>query len=187
MYDEILITQLDDFVFCPVSIYFHMLYGDVDKMMYQTSSQINGTAAHSTIDENRYSSKKNILSAIDVYCEEYGLIGKIDLFDAENGVLTERKRTVKTIYDGYVYQVYSQCLALREMGYEVVKIVIHSLTDNKNYIIPLPENDTEMFLKFKKVIREMHEFKIENFVQNNAEKCKNCIYEPACDRGIGSD
>lgn len=71
MYDEILITQLNDFIFCPASIYFHMLYGDTDRMMYQTTSQINGTAAHSTIDEKRYSSK-HVLSAMDVYCEEYG-------------------------------------------------------------------------------------------------------------------
>lgn len=183
MYDEILITQLNDFIFCPASIYFHMLYGDTDRMIYQTSSQINGTAAHSTIDENRYSSKRSILSAMDVYCEEYGLIGKIDLFDEDKGILTERKRTVRTIYDGYVFQVYAQCLALREMGYCVKKIVIHSLTDNKNYSIPLPEDDREMLLKFENTVKEIHEFRLENFVQSNIEKCRHCIYEPACDRG----
>lgn len=34
MYEEILITQLNDFIFCPASIYFHMLYGETDRISY---------------------------------------------------------------------------------------------------------------------------------------------------------
>ena len=52
MDDLILITQLNDFVFCPVSIYFHRIYGNQDKITYQSVSQINGTHAHNKIDEN---------------------------------------------------------------------------------------------------------------------------------------
>lgn len=184
MYSEILITQLNDFIFCPASIYFHMLYGETERILYQSDSQINGTHAHKAIDNNTYSTKKDILQGIDVYCEEFGLAGKIDIYDKEKGTLIERKRTVKKIYDGYVFQVYAQCLALREMGYIVKQITIHSITDNKNYPIELPEQNQDMFEKFKKTIQEMHEFKMETFVQTCPEKCKNCIYEPACDRGI---
>ena len=61
MYGTIPITQLNDFVFCPASIYFHMLYGDTDNILYQSRDQINGTAAHSAIDEQRYSDRKDIL------------------------------------------------------------------------------------------------------------------------------
>ncbi len=184
MYEEILITQLNDFIFCPASIYFHMLYGETDRMLYQSGSQIQGTAAHKAIDNSTYSTKKNILTAIDIYCAEYGLIGKIDMYDAEKGVLIERKRTVKKIYDGYVFQVYAQCFALREMGYAVKKIVIHSLTDNKNFNILLPEDDINMKKKFQDTIEAMHNFSLDDFQQTNSEKCANCIYEPACDRGI---
>lgn len=184
MYEEILITQLNDFIFCPASIYFHMLYGETDKVLYQSDSQLKGTAAHETIDHNKYSSRKNILTGIDVYCEKFGLIGKIDTYDADNAILIERKRTVKKIYDGYIFQVYAQCLALREMGYEVNKIVIHSMTDNKNYDIELPENDEIMFGKFTETINAMHNFQMDGFIQTCREKCVNCIYEPACDRGI---
>lgn len=184
MYSEILITQLNDFIFCPASIYFHMLYGETERVLYQSDSQINGTHAHKAIDNNTYSTKKDILQGIDVYCEEFGLTGKIDIYDKEKSTLIERKRTVKKIYDGYVFQVYAQCLALREMGYIVKQITIHSITDNKNYSIDLPEQNQDMFEKFKKTIREMHEFKMETFEQTCPEKCKNCIYEPACDRGI---
>ena len=184
MYGEILITQLNDFIFCPASIYFHMLYGDTDRLLYQSDYQINGTAVHETVDTNSYSTKKSIITNLSVYSDEFGLVGKIDMFDTKSGVLTERKRTVKTIYDGYVFQVYAQCVALREMGYTVKKIVIHSMTDNKNHNIPLPENDKEMFEKFKSTIEEMHQFDISEFTQTCKEKCNKCIYEPACDRGL---
>lgn len=184
MYEEILISQLNDFIFCPVSIYFHMLYGDTDKILFQSGSQINGTAAHKSIDDKTYSTRKNIITSIDVYSEEYGLVGKIDMYDSDKGVLVERKRTVKKIYDGYIFQVYAQCVALREMGYCVNKIFIHSITDNKNYEIPLPEKNKEVFEKFKNVINQMHTFDLEVFSQTCVEKCKKCIYEPACDRGL---
>lgn len=40
MDESILITELNDFIFCPVSIYFHRLYGNMDTMLYQTEAQI---------------------------------------------------------------------------------------------------------------------------------------------------
>lgn len=43
--DEIPITELNDFIFCPASIYFHHLYEGMDTMSYQSMDQINGTAA----------------------------------------------------------------------------------------------------------------------------------------------
>lgn len=39
-------------------------------------------------------------------------------------------------------------------------------------------------MKFEMLIHEMREFRLDDrFIQENANKCKNCIYEPACDRG----
>ncbi len=184
MEEIILISYLNDFIFCPVSIYFHKLYGNLDKTLYQNSPQINGTNAHKAIDNHNYSSRKNILQSINVYSEEFGIEGKIDVFDIENGILTERKNKVVKIYDGYVYQVYAQYYALVEMGYMVNKIRIHSIKDNKNYNIKLPYEDKETDLRFRNLIKEIHEFQIENFVQTNAAKCKNCIYEPSCDRSL---
>lgn len=179
-----MIAQLNDFIFCPASIYFHMLYGDTDRMLFQNSSQIQGTASHKALDEHHYSTAKKILTGLDVYSEEFGLIGKVDLFDQERGVLMERKRTIKQVYDGYVFQLYAQCISLREMGYTVRKLVLHSMTDNKNYDVALPEEDLAMYDRFKRTIDEMHSFQMEGFEQTNREKCMHCIYEPACDRGL---
>ncbi|WP_026504237.1 type V CRISPR-associated protein Cas4 [Butyrivibrio sp. NC3005] len=71
MEDAILITELNDFIFCPVSIYFHKMYKEMDRMIYQNTDQINGTAAHKTVDDGTYSSSKDILTGLDVYCEKY--------------------------------------------------------------------------------------------------------------------
>lgn len=93
----ILISQLNDFIFCPVSIYFHTLYESLDKTLYQRAEQINGTHAHKAIDSGQYSSKKNVLQGMDVYSEKFNIRGKIDVFDADSGVLTERKKNQQNI------------------------------------------------------------------------------------------
>lgn len=186
MEEPIPITKLNDFIFCPASIYFHNLYNDLEKSTYESSYQTNGTHIHETVDMGTYStSSNNVMQATDVYCEKYGLYGKIDVFDKEKGVLTERKKKIKTIYDGYVFQLYAQCFALREMGYTVKSLRLYSYDDNKMYNILLPENDDEMFQSFLDLIYEINEFNLDNFVQKNPLKCQNCIYEPYCDRSVG--
>ena len=184
MDDLILITELNDFIFCPISIYFHKVYGNMDKTIYQSSDQINGTNAHSAVDNATYSSESHIFMALDVYCEELGLVGKIDLYDADKCILRERKKKIKNIYDGYIFQVYAQCMSLREMGYQVKKIELYSMDDHKTYSIPLPEDDKSMFDKFKNTITNIRNFNVDEFMQKNIEKCKRCIYEPACDRTL---
>lgn len=176
--------MLNDFIFCPVSIYFHNLYNGVEKTLYQEKSQINGTKAHEAIDNNALKNKSNFIYAKEVYCEKYNLMGKIDCFDVKLKTLIERKKKVKTIYDGYVFQLYAQYFAMTEMGYKIENLVIHSLDDNKSYSIPLPSQDIAMLQKFENVISHINEFDLESFIQTNPEKCKKCIYSPYCDREV---
>ena len=182
--NPISISNLNDFIFCPISIYFHQLYGAIDDIQMQSTYQINGSAAHESIDKQRYSSSNDVLQGVSVISEEYGLIGKIDLFYADKGLLVERKRQIKTIFDGYIFQLYAQYFGLTEMGYRVTRLQLYSSVDNRKYDVPLPEDNEEMFLKFNKVIDDMHNFEMETFYQENRWKCCNCIYEPACDRSL---
>lgn len=69
MDDIIIISNLNDFIFCPASIYFHKLYGSQDNLTYQSSYQINGSKAHESVDNSSYSTKKSIITALDVYKE----------------------------------------------------------------------------------------------------------------------
>ena len=73
---------------------------------------------------------------------------------------------------------------MTEMGYKVDKMRIHSVDDNKNYEIPLPENNILMKRRFEQLISEIRIFDLQEFQQTSAEKCRNCIYEDACDRTL---
>lgn len=184
MENPITFSQLNDFIFCPASIFFHNFYNERDKISYQSISQIAGTNAHKTVDTATYSTKKTILQGIEVYSDKYGLVGKIDLFNIDTGMLTERKKKIQMIYDGYIFQLYAQYFAMREMGYNVVSLQLQSMDDNKFYSVLLPHQDLDMFRKFEDVIISMQTISIGDFHQTNTKKCSNCIYEPACDRSL---
>ncbi|OQB16056.1 MAG: hypothetical protein BWY15_00185 [Firmicutes bacterium ADurb.Bin193] len=184
MENPILITELNDFIFCPLSIYFHRMYSELDRIIFQDSSQINGTNAHKSIDTREYSDKKSILLGISVYSEEWNLSGKIDVFDTETGTLIERKNRITTIYDGYVFQLYGQYFALTEMGYSVNHLKFYSMSNNKTYYIPLPHEDKIMFAKFEKLVNDIRHFDFEEYIQTNKLKCEKCIYNDYCDKSL---
>lgn len=181
--NPIAISNLNDFIFCPVSIYFHTLEAE-ENILSQDIAQINGSHSHRNSDRAAYSTKKSMLQGISVYCQKYNLCGKIDVFDTEKGILTERKKNIKTVYDGYIFQIYAQYFSLMEMGYEVKKLQLYSMDTNKVYNIELPENHPEMLHKFMKLINDINTFSFSGFKQTNAEKCNHCIYEPLCSFSI---
>lgn len=179
-----MISYLNDFIFCPLSIYFHKIYGNIKTELYQSKYQINGTNAHNSIDNNKYSKRKEIFQGIDIYSDEFKLIGKIDIYNSKTKTLIERKKKINKIYDGYIFQVYAQYYALEEMGYKINEIILHSLDDNKNYNVKLPFEDVEMDNKFRKLILDIKIFDLSTYTQKNLSKCQKCIYEPLCDRSM---
>lgn len=184
MENPINITLLNDFIFCPLSIYYHNLYGEIETKLYQNHFQINGSYAHKTVDTNKYSTSAHILQGTSVYSKKYNLIGKIDVFDIKKKLLTERKNKITDVFDGYIFQLYAQYFALVEMGYEVEHLQLYSMIDNKKYKINLPTEDALMLEKFEITLNKLNNFKFNSFTQQNALKCRNCIYEPYCDRGV---
>lgn len=181
--NPISISNLNDFIFCPVSIYFHMLESE-ENILFQDTAQINGTYSHKNSDNASYSTKKCMLQGVSVYCRKYNLCGKIDVFDSDKGILTERKKNIKNIYDGYVFQLYAQYFSLTEMGYEVKQLRLYSMDTNKVYEVDLPQNNPCMLNKFTKLMTDINTFSFHNFRQNNAEKCNHCIYEALCSFSI---
>lgn len=181
MENNILITWLNDFIFCPKSIFYHNLYSDVNNVSFQEQSQINGTAAHENLDNGTYSSKDKCLTGVSVYCDRFNLTGKIDKFNLKTGVLTERKKKIKNIYDGYVLQLYGQYFCLMEMGYKVNSLNLYSMDDNKIFQVPLPTESEYYYQKFLDVIDGINTFRESDFLLQNPEKCRHCIYRELCD------
>lgn len=46
----IAISTLNDFIFCPYSIYLHNVYMDMDKDAYHATPQTRGRNAHAVVD-----------------------------------------------------------------------------------------------------------------------------------------
>lgn len=173
-------TQLNDFIFCPRSLYYSGVYRNTGSVeIYHQAPQLNGKAAHEAVDNSRYSSRRNILQGITVYCEKYNLVGLIDTFDISSGILTERKNSITAVYDGFRYQLYAQYFALEEMGYDVKSLRLYSMKDNIVYPVSLPTS--VQVNDFECTLRRMQEWTPDCVFVANPKKCRACIYSPLCD------
>lgn len=82
MNDPIAISQLNDFIFCPYSIYLHNVYMESDESLYHASPQVKGKIAHETIDAPKASAQNRDMVAITVWSETLQIYGKIDIYRA---------------------------------------------------------------------------------------------------------
>lgn len=173
------ISKINDFLFCPRSLYFHSVYESFSDATYHGSPQVRGRLNHTTVDTGTYSSEKKYLQGEEVYSEKYGLVGKIDLYDKEERALIERKSKVSALYPGLRFQLYAQYFALTEAGFPVERMGIRSLADNRRYDIPLPEGSE--LRDFEATIRRMRTFDIADTpLESNLAKCRGCIYRTLC-------
>lgn len=179
MENYIKITTLNDFIFCPKSIYFHELYEKYNTSNYHKTYQKEWRINHESIDNQHYSNKKDILQWITVYSEKYKLLWKIDIYDKQTKTLIERKTKIKEVYLWYKYQLYAQFFCMQEMWYEIIKLKIYSMKDNKNYFIPIPDEEEKQ--KFEKFLTDYMNFDISKSFQQNPKKCQMCIYKELCD------
>ena len=187
MQDYIKLSTLNDFIFCSKSVYYHKLYDNYEKNLYQEEAQKTWTIIHQSIETKSYSTSKHILQWISVYSENYKIAWKIDIFDTKTWELTERKTQIfldkmwkPKIYLWQKYQLWGQMFCLEEMWYHVEKISIYSVKDNKKYKIYKPS--TNQILKFEKLLEDYHKFNLlqKNWRQNT-KKCIRCIYRELCD------
>lgn len=51
------ISTLNDFIFCPYSIYLHNVYMESDEGLYHATPQTRGRNAHETIDTKKASNR----------------------------------------------------------------------------------------------------------------------------------
>lgn len=159
----------------------HDLYMGFDTKVYQEFYQVRGSLHHEIIENKKYSTEKRYLQAIEVYSEEYNLIGKIDIYDSLEKMLIERKTKIKKIYDGYWYQLYGQYLSLIEQGFEVKKLCLHSLLDNKRYYRSV--DDEKLKDNFEDLMKKINSLTTNELkTQINTKKCHNCIYNYLCRR-----
>ena len=177
MEQYISISQINDFLYSPASLYMHSAFVDYDEKLYKEKAQINGTIKHEAVDNGTYSTSKHIITGKMVYSKRFGFVGKIDIYDSKRKLLIERKARITKIHRGYLYQLYAQMYAMEEMVYDVFELALHSLEDNKRYIIPLPNVEEESV--FAWLIKQIHTFKPEDLLKKHSDMKSNVsIYAP---------
>jgi len=178
------ISFLNDFSFCPRSIYNHQLYKNYYAHNYKAAPQLWGSAAHDSIETKTYSNSNDWLISFDVFSTELKLCGKIDLYNKKTKTIRERKRTISRIYDGFYYQLYAQYFCLKEMGYRVSNLELYDLKKNKKHLLKLPEDNPVMCQKFYLILKQLQEFDLNALFIPEKAKCEACIYAQLCDQSL---
>ena len=179
----IMLSYLNDFYFCPYSIYLHSVYSNVMPDLYYDAYQVEGRIAHDTVDTGRYmASDPSILTSFHVFSDKYHLYGIVDIFKITQGILIERKKRISRIFKGQIYQVWGQYFCLREMGFDVNCLSFHELSTNKDFVINIPTEDDEV--KFQEYLDEIINYDPLNSLETNIDKCSCCIYAALCDKRL---
>lgn len=174
------ISTLNDFIFCPYSIYLHNVYMESDEGLYHATPQTRGRIAHETVDEKRTSNRADELQSLPVISHIYGLTGKIDIYRGREKKLIERKYQLKNIYQGQIYQMWAQYLCMVEMGYEVNALAFYEISTNKMIPVDLPSE--EQISEFKLFVTSYKNYDPSMPIRVNVNKCKHCIYCGLCDK-----
>ena len=175
MEQYIRITNINDFLFCPRSLYLHSIYENFNTSLYHQEPQVLGTQIHAAVDDRRYSTSKHILQGLSVYSAEYGIMGKIDIYDARKMALTERKTQVKVMHEGYKLQLHAQYVCLKEMGHEVLFMYVYSAKDNKRHAV-LPPTQKEL-ARLKSILNQMRHVTPDTLRSHSCKRCESHIYE----------
>ncbi len=170
------ISKINDFLYCPKSLYLHCMYEDFSEALFHNEPQIKGKINHKVIDKKIYSTAKRFLIGANVYSQKYRICGKIDIYDKETQTLIERKTKIKKIYEGYKYQLCAQYFCLTEMGYFVKKLILRSLQDNKNYEISIPTQ--KKIIEFEKIIQKILSFNPQELLNHHCPKCDKSFMDP---------
>lgn len=181
MTDYISLSVLNDFVFCPYSIYLHQVYMEADEDVYKATPQTQGSIAHQTVDNKTASSRKGTLMSLPIYSDSLGISGKIDIFKQDSGKLVERKYRLKQIFRGHYYQLWGQYFCMNEMGYTVKELAFYEICSNTLIPVSLPgKAEREELERFIQRIRSFAPY--HDTFPINANKCQHCIYCNLCDK-----
>lgn len=179
MESPILISQLNDFIFCPYSIYLHNIYMESDEASYHAKPQTQGKIAHEATDHKQVSSLQEIQS-LPISSDTLGIMGKIDILRLSTKTLIERKYQLKKIYQGQLYQLWAQYFCLIEMGYQVEAIAFYEISTHKMIPMSLPTQENKQELQ--NFIDQFNRYDPSQSIEVNPNKCSHCIYNNLCDK-----
>ena len=180
MKELIPISKLNDFDFCPYSIYLQNVYMDTDEDLYRAQPQTRGNNAHEKVDKKTTSTARNVIESLPIISHELGVFGKIDVYDSAKKRLIERKYSLKNLFRGKYYQLWAQYFCLIDMGYKVDIIDFYEISTHKTINDPLPGDKQKNELT--RFIENYLNFDPKIPINVNHNKCTHCIYCNLCDK-----
>lgn len=154
---------------------------ETDESIYHATPQTKGRVAHATVDNKTASNRADDILSLPVYSEEYGLMGKIDVYKRKEKKLIERKYQLTQIFQGQIYQLWAQMFCLKEMGYEVDSLAFYETSANRMIPVAMP-TDQELSI-FKAFLQRFRSFDpSSSYFPINPNKCRHCIYCNLCDK-----
>ena len=153
---------------------------ETDDGSYHASPQTKGRAVHHASDNKTSSTRSNDIFNLPVFSEQFGLMGKIDVYRKDKKMLIEWKYQLHQIFQGQIYQLWAQMFCMREMGYEIEKLAFYEISTNK--MIPVDMPGMEQETQFELFINRFRTYNPEEQVKTNPNKCRHCIYCNLCDR-----
>jgi CRISPR-associated protein Cas4 len=151
-----------------------------DEELVQATPQTRGKAAHITIDEKKYSSRKDEITGLSVFSDELGIIGKIDLYKGNEQILIERKYQLNNIYQGQIYQLWAQYFCMIEMGYKIKNLAFYAISTNTTTPVTVPTQYNK--IELMDFIKRFKEYNPSMSITINRNKCAHCIYCSLCDK-----
>ncbi len=179
MNDHIPLSYLNDFIFCPYSIYLHQIFDSGESETFSAAPQQKGKTAHTKIDSPTVHAKG--MRGIYVISDKLKLFGKIDVYYPDSKHLIEYKRQIKTVYQGFYYQIWAQYFCLIEMGFKVDSLELVSMIDKKRLALDIPSKAE--FEELSSHVNKIMTFDPFSFcAEVNQNKCRHCIYSSLCDK-----
>jgi CRISPR-associated protein Cas4 len=151
-----------------------------EEELYHATPQTRGKAAHTAIDEKKYSTRKDDLVGLSIYSDELGIAGKIDIYKAKEKLLVERKYKLKAIYQGQIYQLWAEYFCMTEMGFDIEQLAFYAISTNQTFPVEMPGDVGKQELKA--FIEKFKVYRPEDAIETNENKCRNCIYNSLCDK-----
>ena len=171
------ISNLNDFLFCPYSIYLHGIYQGAEEQAVKATVQNEGTRAHKEKEKTAEGAK---LVSLPVLSEKLGVFGIIDKYDPASGILTEYKNHLDRVFEGQIIQLQCQALCLSEMGYHVTELRLFDIFKGTAVDIGFPNGKDRR--RITELIEEYRGWSPEREIQVNPAKCRKCIYCALCEK-----
>jgi CRISP-associated protein Cas1 len=162
--------MLNEFVYCP-RLYF---YEHVEGVFVHNRETIEGGLRHAKLDDGKGELKpaENLSSddhlhsrSVSLSSDRYGLIAKMDLIEAQDGVVTpvdykrgsprdDRETGELTVWDADRVQMAVQALVLRDNGYRCEEAVIYYVATKQRVRVPIDEATVAWTLDMLRQARE---------------------------------